>query len=724
MFRSHPLFAPTRNTPTRGVTIALTALLTFLLAFSPVAVMAAPAVQFGSLTTDDTTDDDTDAVKSVLLGEYVFAELLNGDVYAVETVIAESGSYLITAVDEDAAIDFDLVVTDEAGNELYNDIFTTTDIELEAGTITLTFYAVADNQLGVVVIGQIGGMTDNIDQPGKLVPGSVYINDEVNDTLYATVSIPPSKFPRQVLIDLEPGEGDIYYAYASGEDVYASTTTDSSNLLRFWTHGGDYELEVSAYERRSELTLLVLVTGEPTPLPLDAPVEGIVPAGATEVAYTLELDATYSDIDLAVDGPEGLSVTLLENYYDYDIYYSSYDETSLYIDTLYPGVYYVLVEVYDAAEEDIPFTLSLTGDAGRPLEVLETGLPYDDEFAEGESSVNFAFEIVNPGALVTVSLTGVDADGDFDLTAGLRPGGMNWTSYAFGSEESITFLAPIAGTYYANVLSNDYTGAFIIQVDEGDPAPTLETNVVFYDVVEGYSRNVYVLPIEEAGQLLSVIMVGPEDADLDLTVNGYNNQGDIIVNLSGYSSGSAEAVSYLLPEAGLYEVAVSASYSENGGYFFIQAQLVDPRFFGSQWAVDATASSQFGEEDYSPLQATGPSDTPTAGDQVTAWASLDANGGVETLELTFEVPVKPSGLAIFESFNPGAITTIEAYDGENDAWVAIYEGEAGPTEEAYRTFIPEITPVDFVTTQIRLTLDTSAVEGWNEIDAVQLFGRP
>jgi hypothetical protein len=92
--------------------------------------------------------------------------------------------------------------------------------------------------------------------------------------------------------------------------------------------------------------------------------------------------------------------------------------------------------------------------------------------------------------------------------------------------------------------------------------------------------------------------------------------------------------------------------------------------------------------------------------------------------LTYEVPVKPSGLAVFESYNPGAITTIEAYDIENDEWVVIYEGEAGPVEETYRVFIPEITPVDFITDQIRLTLDSEAVTGWNEIDAVQLFGRP
>jgi hypothetical protein len=237
-------------------------------------------------------------------------------------------------------------------------------------------------------------------------------------------------------------------------------------------------------------------------------------------------------------------------------------------------------------------------------------------------------------------------------------------------------------------------------------------------------RNIYLLPIAEAGQLLSVILVGPEAIDLDLTVNGYNSSGDHILSLSGYSNGSAEAVSYLLPEAGLYEVAVSANYSEQGGYFFIQAQVINPLFFGSQWATDATASSQYGEDTYSGLQATGPTDTPNAGDFGTAWASQDPDGGVETLELTYEVPVRPTGVAVYESYNPGAITTIEAFNDESGEWVVMYEGEAAPAEEDYRIFTPELTPVDFATTQIRLTLDTSLVEGWNEIDAVQLFGRP
>jgi hypothetical protein len=702
--------------PARLAVMALTA----LLALSPLAAIAAPGGPFGTSSSLSEAPTGT----PLLLGEYAFVDMANGDSVSYSVVIPESGSYLITAVDDDAAADFDLVVTNEAGDELFNDVFATTDLDLETGTITLNFSAAADNQLSFVVVGQIGGMSEDENQPGKLVPGSVYLNDEVSDTLYATLSVPPTDYPRQVLIAIQGGDGDTFYAYAQGQNEYGSTSTDTDDILRFWTHGGDIELQVQAYERRSELSLIVFVTGEPAPLTFDEPLEGTLPAKATEVVYEVQLDANYTDLELSVDSDESLGVTLLDNYYDYDIYFSSYGEDSVDIDALYPGVYYVLVQASEAPTEDVSFTLNITGDAGRPTAALEDGSPVVDEFEDGESSINYSFDVATPGSIVTVSLTGDDEDVDFDLTAGLRPGGTNWSSYSSGSDETLTFLAPIAGTYYASVVSNDNTGAYTIKYEEGDPAPTLETNITRYDQIDGRTQKLYLLPVNQGGQLLSVILVGPENADLDLSVSGYNSQGDNILSLSGYSSGSAEAVSYLLPEAGLYQVSVSSSYSDEGGYYFIHAQVIDPNYFAGQWASDATASSQYGEEDYSALQATGAKNTAVAGDYGTAWASSDADGGEETLELTYDVPVHPSAVAVYESYNPGAITTIEVYDADNEEWVVIYEGDAAPIEDASRLFVPDITPVDFVTNQVRLTLDTSAVEGWNEIDAVELFGRP
>ena len=386
MLRSYASNAPARNAWRRAGMI-LTLCLALSMAFSPLVAMAAPAAQFGALLNNE--ESDGPAVQQLLLGEYAFVDMLNGDTYTVELSIPESGDYLITAVDDVAAEDFDLIVTDAAGNELYNDIFATTDVALEAGSVTLTFIAVADNQLGFVVLGQLGGMTGDANQPGRLVPGSIYINDEVNDSLYATISIPPSAYPRQVLLAFQTGEEDIFYAYVSGDDVFASTTTDTDDILRFWTHGGDFTLEVSAYERRSELALIVFVTGQPASVSVGESVEGNIPAGGSEVIYELELDASYSDLEFVTDSDDELGITVLDNYYDYDVYHSSYGEDELVIDDLYSGVYYVVVEAPEAAEEDIPFTLTIEGDVGRPTVALESGVAHEDEFVSGEVSANY-----------------------------------------------------------------------------------------------------------------------------------------------------------------------------------------------------------------------------------------------------------------------------------------------------------------------------------------------
>jgi NitT/TauT family transport system permease protein len=58
------------------------------------------------------------------------------------------------------------------------------------------------------------------------------------------------------------------------------------------------------------------------------------------------------------------------------------------------------------------------------------------------------------------------------------------------------------------------------------------------------------------------------------------------------------------------------------------------------------------------------------------------------------------------------------------AVLVLWEGAVEESDTPFRIYSPALAPVDFVTDQIRLTLDTSVVTGWNEIDAVQLFGRP
>jgi hypothetical protein len=146
-----------------------------------------------------------------------------------------------------------------------------------------------------------------------------------------------------------------------------------------------------------------------------------------------------------------------------------------------------------------------------------------------------------------------------------------------------------------------------------------------------------------------------------------------------------------------------------------------------QWAASGRASSEYNgqgktdDSDWSARQACGKPDTDEDGDHPTAWASQKPDGGEEWLELTYQA-VRPARIRIHESFNPGAVTTIEALDA-GKKWQVLWKGKDATTDSPGILDIA-LDPTTFATRVIRITLDTSNVEGWNEIDAVQLIGEP
>ena len=68
---------------------------------------------------------------------------------------------------------------------------------------------------------------------------------------------------------------------------------------------------------------------------------------------------------------------------------------------------------------------------------------------------------------------------------------------------------------------------------------------------------------------------------------------------------------------------------------------------------------------WGPEQATGAPDTwPNAGDLRTAWASKTPDDQQEWLELTYDAPIRPTAVLIYETFNPGAVNRITTYNAE------------------------------------------------------------
>ncbi len=141
-----------------------------------------------------------------------------------------------------------------------------------------------------------------------------------------------------------------------------------------------------------------------------------------------------------------------------------------------------------------------------------------------------------------------------------------------------------------------------------------------------------------------------------------------------------------------------------------------------QWASTSSASSEYGSDSWSALQATGEPDTPEPGDQQTAWASRDPDRGEETLLLGFPHPVHAVAVRIHETYNPGAVVRIETPDGRG-GWTALWSGR-DPTAAPAGVFEVPLAATEQPIRELRVVLDTSLVTSWNEIDAVELVGEP
>jgi hypothetical protein len=137
------------------------------------------------------------------------------------------------------------------------------------------------------------------------------------------------------------------------------------------------------------------------------------------------------------------------------------------------------------------------------------------------------------------------------------------------------------------------------------------------------------------------------------------------------------------------------------------------------WASSLrSVSSQYGEDDWSARQVLGPPDVqPTGQDSVKSWASLEADAAVETIELGFGAGHRMSAVEVFESLAPGAISRIElVFEGGRTALVE--QRAAAATDATSAVHRVSFACTDEPVVGVRVTLDSAAVPGWNEIDAI------
>lgn len=116
-------------------------------------------------------------------------------------------------------------------------------------------------------------------------------------------------------------------------------------------------------------------------------------------------------------------------------------------------------------------------------------------------------------------------------------------------------------------------------------------------------------------------------------------------------------------------------------------------------------------------QVIGEPDTNEAGDIQTAWASAGQDDRDEWLICEYAEPIVPSAVLVHETYNPGALyrVTVFKLDGEE---VEVWKG-TDPTPTDSGKGVSEVpVKVDYKVSRVKIYLDSKAVPGWNEIDAV------
>lgn len=155
-----------------------------------------------------------------------------------------------------------------------------------------------------------------------------------------------------------------------------------------------------------------------------------------------------------------------------------------------------------------------------------------------------------------------------------------------------------------------------------------------------------------------------------------------------------------------------------------EAILPFGRWTVTEWAAPGalTIESQYVaslNRSWGPEQILGPPDTSGSGDIRTAWASATPDGQPEWLLLDFAGAVNAKAVHVVETYNPGAVYKVSAFSPDGREVVA-WEG-ADPTFPGSARGVSEVPiQLEFAISRVKIYLDSPAVPGWNEIDAVGL----
>lgn len=144
----------------------------------------------------------------------------------------------------------------------------------------------------------------------------------------------------------------------------------------------------------------------------------------------------------------------------------------------------------------------------------------------------------------------------------------------------------------------------------------------------------------------------------------------------------------------------------------------------SQWASTLIGfSSEWNSGPWGAHQALGEPNTFGYGDIQTSWAPSPANGTFEYITLGFETPVYSVAALVRETWGNGFVYQIDAID-IGGVYHKVWEGEDNSPTGIPFNFTASWSQTSYLTTGLKIYVDTNNQPSWEEIDAVALYGFP
>ncbi len=542
---------------------------------------------------------------SLLLGQMTSVELDAGEEVTYRITVPTDGLYFLSVFEGDPT-GFQATMTDSEGELIAEDALEALDndpIDLTEGTYLLTISAEEGGEVRFALMGMIGSMGRQADEPGQLHLGGAVLLSSMRSPRYGTLEVPEFPYPLPVFVTAVPdgGEQTVFIAVEGDDnvDVSGSNLADPTDLAMalFWTDGGQFTVTVEPWDDEAAVIAMVILGPTPEIYQVGDVIEDSLVEGIDRWIYILELDTLYDeltvtltwedeDIDLDLTVADALVNPLVEDY-------------SLGVDTtleevsmqgLLPGRYLIIVDRASSEDTEVPFTIEITGQEGTPPMPLEEGTALEEEIGEGETRY-YEFE-APAGHVIRVQLASDDEDAYLSFDVGLRPQLGNLASSALFLE-TVTegvFVTPVDGTYYVTVSNEGGPAPFAVSyVDEGPP-PVLEANDVRTGEVAPGELTFFMFPVEMEGAFVSVLLVGDGMADLDLVLELMDERGDSEVYQASTTLSSNEMVSQANAPAGRYTVKVT-SYGDEPSRFTLISRVEDPQEL-VQVSVDVTNEAE------------------------------------------------------------------------------------------------------------------------------------